>query len=181
MFSLIKSCRRHLKTSWLVKVLSSGTFNGGWLHYHQSQGFGFILGCRGFLIRLSGFQGPILGVSGSYIEIQWSVWYGLRFDIALNGLYVAIPYFNLSNFTSKDTVPPKVQHILASVLFYKIVKDMNVKFDMTIRQKAIFDCLQDAHAHNFLLVISLDGLGQHMSRVKYRTILRYHLMILISY
>jgi len=54
---------------------------------------------------------------------------------------------------------------------------MEVKFDMTTRQKAIFGCLQAPHAQDFLLAIPIDGLGQHMSPVEYRTILRYRLMI----
>ncbi|GKE94597.1 hypothetical protein Tco_1579452, partial [Tanacetum coccineum] len=32
-------------------------------------------------------------------------------------------------------------------------------------------------AQDFLLAIPIDGLGQHMSPVEYRTILKYHLMI----
>jgi hypothetical protein len=34
-----------------------------------------------------------------------------------------------------------------------------------------------AYARDFLLAILIDGLGQHMSSVKYRTILRYRLII----
>ena len=45
------------------------------------------------------------------------------------------------------------------------------------RQKTIFECLQAAHAHDFLLAIHIDGLDQHMSPVEYRTIPRYRLMI----
>ncbi|MCI52655.1 hypothetical protein A2U01_0073901, partial [Trifolium medium] len=45
------------------------------------------------------------------------------------------------------------------------------------RQKAVFGCLKAAHAQNFLLAISIDGLGQHMSPIEYRNILRYRLMI----
>lgn len=48
---------------------------------------------------------------------------------------------------------------------------MKVKFDMIIRQKSIFGYLQVTHAHDFLIVISIDGLGKHMSPVEYRTIL----------
>jgi hypothetical protein len=40
---------------------------------------------------------------------------------------------------------------------------VEVKFDMTTRQKTVFGCLQAAHAQNFLLAIQIDGLGQHMS------------------
>jgi len=99
------------------------------------------------------------------------------FDNALDGLRGTIQNFDVSHFTSKDTVLLKAQHVLASVLFSKSVQDMKVKFDMTTRQKAIFGCLQAAHAQDFLLAIPIDGLGQHMSPVEYRTILRYRLMI----
>nr|GEW99157.1 putative reverse transcriptase domain-containing protein [Tanacetum cinerariifolium] len=40
-----------------------------------------------------------------------------------------------------------------------------------------FECLRAPHAQDFLLAIPIDGLGQHMSPVKYRTILKYRLMI----
>ncbi|MCI32890.1 hypothetical protein A2U01_0054104, partial [Trifolium medium] len=46
------------------------------------------------------------------------------FDNVLDGLRDMIPIFDFSRFTSKDTVSPKAQHVLASVLFSKIVKDM---------------------------------------------------------
>ncbi|KAL6500200.1 hypothetical protein OROHE_025566 [Orobanche hederae] len=85
------------------------------------------------------------------------------FDRALDGLSVAIPDFDLSNSTSKDTVPPKAQHVLVSALFSKIIKDMDVKLAMTTRQKVVFGCLQDAHAQDFLFAIPIDGLGQHKS------------------
>ncbi|PNY14294.1 auxilin-like protein, partial [Trifolium pratense] len=100
------------------------------------------------------------------------------FNIALDGLRDMLPTFDISSFASKDTVPQKAQHVLASRLFSKIVQDMEVNFDMTIRQKAVFGCLQASHAQNFLLAIPIDGLGQHMSPpVEYRIILRYRLMI----
>ncbi|GJR10423.1 RNA-directed DNA polymerase, eukaryota, reverse transcriptase zinc-binding domain protein [Tanacetum coccineum] len=54
---------------------------------------------------------------------------------------------------------------------------MKVHFNMTMRQKAVFKCLRAPHAQDFLLAIPIDGLGQHMSPVKYRTILKYRLMI----
>nr|GEY04309.1 hypothetical protein [Tanacetum cinerariifolium] len=43
--------------------------------------------------------------------------------------------------------------------------------------KAVFECLCTPHAHDFLLAIPIDGLGQYMSPVEYRTILKYRLMI----
>lgn len=39
---------------------------------------------------------------------------------------------------------------------------MDVKFDMTTRQKAIFGCLQVAHTQDYLNTIPINGLGQHM-------------------
>ncbi|GJY88064.1 hypothetical protein Tco_0502692 [Tanacetum coccineum] len=48
---------------------------------------------------------------------------------------------------------------------------------MTMRQKSVFECLRALHAHDFLLAIPIDGLGQHMSPVEYHTILKYRLMI----
>nr|GEU72346.1 auxilin-like protein [Tanacetum cinerariifolium] len=58
-----------------------------------------------------------------------------------------------------------------------MIKDMKVYFDMTVRQKAVFECLRAPHAQDFLLAIPIDGLGQHMSPMEYRTILKYRLMI----
>ncbi|KAF5811722.1 putative exostosin [Helianthus annuus] len=96
---------------------------------------------------------------------------------ALACLRDTIPSFDFSSFTNKDTVPPKAQHALASALFSKIVHEIEVQFNLTVRQKAIFECLRAPHAQDFLLAIPIDGLGQHMSPVEYRTILKYRLMI----
>ena len=52
-------------------------------------------------------------------------------------------------------------------------------FDMAVRQKVIFECLRISHAQDFLLAIPINGLGQHMSPVEYRAIIKYRLMILI--
>ncbi|KAL6547310.1 hypothetical protein OROMI_023031 [Orobanche minor] len=54
---------------------------------------------------------------------------------------------------------------------------MDVHFRMTVRQKAVFECLRAPHSQDFLLVIPIEGLGQHMSPVEYRTTLKYRLMI----
>nr|GEW46762.1 hypothetical protein [Tanacetum cinerariifolium] len=61
-----------------------------------------------------------------------------------------IPSFDVSGFTNKDIVPSKAQQTLADVFFSEMVKDMEVHFDITMRQKAV---------------------------LKYRTILKYRLMI----
>nr|GEZ58576.1 auxilin-like protein [Tanacetum cinerariifolium] len=60
-----------------------------------------------------------------------------------------------------------------------MVKDIEVYFDMTMRQKATFECLRAPHAQDFLLAIPIDELGKNMSTVEYRTILMYRLMILL--
>lgn len=49
--------------------------------------------------------------------------YGMNsyFNTTLDDLSNMILNFDLSIFTSKDTVPPKVQHVLVSVVFNKSV------------------------------------------------------------
>ncbi|GJU13398.1 hypothetical protein Tco_1135794 [Tanacetum coccineum] len=96
---------------------------------------------------------------------------------ALACLRDTIPSFDFNIFTNKDTAPSKAQQILASALSSEMIKDMEVRFDMIVRQKAVFECLRAPHAHDFLLAILIDGFGQHMSPVEYRTILKYRLMI----
>nr|GEU99855.1 auxilin-like protein [Tanacetum cinerariifolium] len=96
---------------------------------------------------------------------------------ALACLRDTIPSFDFNGFTNEDTVTSKAQQTPANVLFSEMVKDMKVHFDMTMRQKAVFECLRAPHAQDFLLAILIDGLGQHMSPVEYRTILKYRLMI----
>ncbi|GJV48940.1 retrovirus-related pol polyprotein from transposon TNT 1-94 [Tanacetum coccineum] len=88
-----------------------------------------------------------------------------------------IPSFDFSGFTNKDTAPSKAQQTLTNVLFSEMVKDMEVYFDMTIRHKAVFECLRAPQAQDFLLAIPIDGFGQHMSPMEYHTILKCRLMI----
>ncbi|KAK2429154.1 hypothetical protein QL285_027614 [Trifolium repens] len=136
-----------------------------------------VLSSRGSLVCFCGFQSSVLCVARSYIGDSGVCGMDVDFDNSLDGLREMIPTLNFSNFTSKDTVPPKAQHVLASVLFSKIGKDMEVNFQLTPRQKAVFGCLQTTHAKDFLLSIPIEGLGQHMSSVEYRTILKYRLVI----
>nr|GEW31748.1 putative reverse transcriptase domain-containing protein [Tanacetum cinerariifolium] len=98
---------------------------------------------------------------------------------ALACLRDTIPSFDVSGFTNKDTVPSKAQQTLANVFFSEMVKDMEVHFDMTMRQKAVFECLRAPHAQDFLLAIPINGLGQHISPVEYHTIFKYRLMVLL--
>ncbi|KAK2422468.1 hypothetical protein QL285_033000 [Trifolium repens] len=99
-----------------------------------------------------------------------------NFHNALDYLRDTIPSSDFSSFTSKNTVPPKAQHVLASVLFNKIVMDMELNFQLTTRQKAIFGCLQAANAQDFLLAIPIEGLTQHMYSVEYSTVLKYRMI-----
>ncbi|KAI3506918.1 hypothetical protein L1887_21559 [Cichorium endivia] len=139
--------------------------------------FGFVLGYRGFLIRFCSLKGPILGFTIPHFRNSGICGMDTDYYSALDRLRDTIPDFDCSGFTNKDTAPPKSQKTLASALFSKIVKSMEVDFDMTFTQKAVFECLRAPHAQDFLLAIPIDGLGQHMSPVEYRTILRYRLMI----
>nr|GEX02655.1 putative reverse transcriptase domain, PPM-type phosphatase domain, protein phosphatase 2C family [Tanacetum cinerariifolium] len=74
---------------------------------------------------------------------------------------------------------PRSQQTLASALYSEMVKDMEAHFDMIVREKVVFECLRAPHAQDFLPTISIDGLGQQMSPVEYRTILKYRFMILL--
>ncbi|GJW62444.1 hypothetical protein Tco_0111779 [Tanacetum coccineum] len=96
---------------------------------------------------------------------------------ALGCLRDTIPSFDFNGFTNKDTAPSKAQQTLVNILFSEMVKVMEVHFDITMRHKAIFECLRAPHAQVFLLAIFIDGFGQHMSPMEYHTILKYRLMI----
>ncbi|GJX32837.1 hypothetical protein Tco_0242692 [Tanacetum coccineum] len=80
----------------------------------------------------------------------------------LDYLCDTISSFDFSGFTNMDTAPSKAQQTLANVLFSEMVKDMEVNFDITMRQKAVFECLHATHTQDFLLDILIDGLVQHM-------------------
>ncbi|KAL6558402.1 hypothetical protein OROMI_018753 [Orobanche minor] len=100
-----------------------------------------------------------------------------NFHKALEALQATLLDYDFSSFTSKDTAPLKAQSILASALFGKVVKDMDRDYELSDRQKAVFDCLRATHAQDFLLAIPIEGLGQKMSPVEYQSILKNRLMI----
>ncbi|XP_076928462.1 uncharacterized protein LOC143592430 [Bidens hawaiensis] len=58
-----------------------------------------------------------------------------------------------------------------------IVQSLESKFDLSSHQKAVFECLRAPRAQDFLTVIPIEGLGQHMLGLEYRAILKYRLMI----
>ncbi|GJR92404.1 putative reverse transcriptase domain-containing protein [Tanacetum coccineum] len=135
------------------------------LHDPQRPFFGDLQWRLVFLpIRLGGLSFGICGMDDDYV-------------FALVYLRDTILSFDFSCFTNKDIAPSKAQQILVSALFSEMVKDMEIHFDMTVRQKAVFECLRAPHAQDFQLAIPIDGLGQHMSPVIYRTILKYRPMI----
>ncbi|KAL8199948.1 hypothetical protein R6Q57_013516 [Mikania cordata] len=95
----------------------------------------------------------------------------------MDRLRMSLPDFDLSGFTNKDTAPLKAQHVLTSALFSGIIQNLGVNFNLSPRQKAELECLQAPHAQDFLCVVPIDGLGQHMLVLEYRAILKYCLMI----
>ncbi|GKA89211.1 hypothetical protein Tco_0811023 [Tanacetum coccineum] len=129
-------------------------------------------------------RGPNLGSykTTSYVTVAYVVWMMIMFLLWLvfEGPILGATSFNFSGFTNKDIAPFKAQQIRVSVLVNEMVKDMEVHFDMTMRRKAVFECLGAPHAQDFLLAITIDKLDQHISPLEYRTILKYRLMITFS-
>ncbi|XP_076956600.1 uncharacterized protein LOC143631862 [Bidens hawaiensis] len=96
---------------------------------------------------------------------------------ALDTLHNSLPDLDLGGFDFKDIAPPKAQKILANALYGEIVKTVEEKFALSPRQRAVFECLRAPHAQDFLSVVTIEGLGQCMSPVEYRAILKYRLMV----
>ncbi|XP_076935722.1 uncharacterized protein LOC143602539 [Bidens hawaiensis] len=96
---------------------------------------------------------------------------------ALDTLHYSLPDLDLGGFDFKDTAPPKAQKILANALYGEIVKTVEEKFALSPRQRAVFECLRAPHALDFLSVVPIEGLGQCMSPVEHRAILKYRLMV----
>jgi hypothetical protein len=99
--------------------------------------------------------------------------------MALNGLRDMIPTFDLSSFTSKDTVPYKANmfwRVTFLVKLFRIWKSILTRLSGRKQFLSVCERLMLKISY-FLLAIPIDGLGQHMSLVEYRTILRYRLMI----
>ncbi|MCI10010.1 hypothetical protein A2U01_0031101, partial [Trifolium medium] len=129
--------------------------------------------------------GPFFG------DLQWRI-ASLPIKFGGLGLYSAVEAASYAFVASRDQSWVLQDHILRDNRVYDmdsdfdialdglramIPTDMEVDFHMNTRQKAVFGCLKAAHAQDFLLAIPIDGLGQHMSPLEYRTILRYRLMI----
>jgi len=126
----------------------------------------------------------VIGRSSLFGDLRWN-WLlyplglvvGFVLGSPFDGLRGTISYFDFISFTSKNIVPSKVQHVLASSLFSKRVQDMDVKCDMPTRQKTFFGCLQASRAHEFNIVIPIYVLGQHMPNEQYHIFLKYFLVI----
>jgi hypothetical protein len=86
----------------------------------------------------------------------------MNFDVgnALDDIRDMIPNFDFSNFASNEPIM-----FWRVPFFVKIVQDIKVDFDMTTKQKIVSWCLKATHAQDCLLVILIDGLGQHMSEM----------------
>jgi hypothetical protein len=54
---------------------------------------------------------------------------------------------------------------------------MDAVFGLTARQKAVLESTRTPFAQEFLSAVPIEGLGQHMSAVEFRAILKYRLMI----
>ncbi len=78
---------------------------------------------------------------------------------------------------AKDTAPNKPQKTLASAFNCKTIQTTGEIFEMSSCQKTVFECLKESHAQDFLIALPINGLGQRMSAVEYRAILKYYLMI----
>ncbi|KAJ0898260.1 hypothetical protein HanRHA438_Chr08g0354831 [Helianthus annuus] len=96
---------------------------------------------------------------------------------ALDNLHSSLPDLDLGGFYIKDTAPIKAQKILANALYGEIVKTVEEKFALSPWQRAVFECLRAPNAQDFLSVVPIEGLGQCMSAVEYRAILKYRLMV----
>ncbi|KAJ0490787.1 putative exostosin [Helianthus annuus] len=88
-------------------------------------------------------------------------------------------YLTLISTVSLTRTPPpkKPQKTLANALCCRIAQSLGEDFHLSPRQKAVIECLQRPHAQDFLTVIPIEGLGQRMSAMEYRSILKYRLMI----
>ncbi|GJV99491.1 putative reverse transcriptase domain-containing protein [Tanacetum coccineum] len=114
----------------------------------------------------------------SKVRIRDVVLMGLILTLDMRWIMCVCPSLNsILAVSLTRTPPPKAQNVLACALFSEIVKNLGVSFDLSPRQKAVVECLRAPRAQNFLTVIPIEGLGQHMSALEYWTILKYRLMI----
>lgn len=79
----------------------------------------------------------------------------MDYACALASLCYKLLGIHFSNFTNEDT--PISPNIHWRVPF--LVKFIEVPFNMTVRQKVVFECLRAPHAHGFIRDIPIDGLG----------------------
>jgi hypothetical protein len=106
-----------------------------------------------------------------YHVLRGSGVYGMNSDFnnVLDDIRDTISTFDFNSLAIKCIIPSKAQHVLVSVRFGKIVHNMEVDFDITIKQKTVLWCLKVLHVLDIFLAILVDGVGSaHVSiRVLY--------------
>ncbi|GJS68171.1 hypothetical protein Tco_0682736 [Tanacetum coccineum] len=92
---------------------------------------------------------------------------------------LTVDFSNAFNLVDQTTLLNNVQTRCPSIsLWVDFLYGQSASFDYPpSAQKAVVECLRAPRAQNFLAVIPIKGLGQHMSALEYRTILKYRLMI----
>ncbi|KAJ0755711.1 putative exostosin [Helianthus annuus] len=122
-------------------------------------------------------QGPNLEIfkTTSFVNVVvgcWTLITGVRWTI-----YIVLFPILISAISTLKTPPPLKPIILANALYGEIIKTVKEKFALSLRQRAVFECLRAPYAQDFMSVVPIKGLGQCMSAVEYRAILKYRLMV----
>ncbi|KAF5787738.1 putative exostosin [Helianthus annuus] len=144
---------------------------------NASRWFGPPLSSRCWGLCFCGVQSSVLGTTRSYPSKQWGCRARRGLSAGTRTLNVSLPDFDIGGFSNKYTAPSKPQQTLANALFSKIAQSLGEISDLSSRQKAVWECLKGPHAQDFLTVIPIEGLGQCMSAIEYRAIVKYRLMI----
>lgn len=87
------------------------------------------------------------------------------YSCALVCLIDTIPSFDLAFLLTKK--PPLTPTCIGDCSYSKIVNDLEIHFDMTCKQKALFKCLQAPREQDFLIAIPIYRLSQYMPTVEY--------------
>ncbi|PIA27072.1 hypothetical protein AQUCO_08300042v1 [Aquilegia coerulea] len=86
-------------------------------------------------------------------------------DSSVVELQLSLSDFDLSILASKVTAPFKPQNTLVGAYYKNIAIGIDRDFDLSARQRVMIECLQTKHSKDFLIVISMEGLGQRMTAV----------------
>nr|GEU63514.1 hypothetical protein [Tanacetum cinerariifolium] len=173
---LLRSCMGIVKLFFGLKTCKP-------VHMEEAALF-FDKGLRGSIENIVVCGGPFFG------DLQWRL-ASLPIRFGGLGLYSAKLVSSYAFVASRAQSWVLQDHILRDsgicgmnddyVSALTCLRDTNPSFDFSgftnKDTKVVFACLRAPHAQDFLLAIPIDGLGQHMSPVEYRTILKYRLMI----